>query len=178
MKRRFVLILVLVLTLSALSMSQSTTPVSAEPFKLGTFEIDGDRHVGIVLRDSLVVELNAANRALERNPSYPNLPMPGDMLELISRYEYGVKYRLYEIVTDLVSNNRLATGRRPAYVHEVAKVRTLAPILYPGKILNAAATSTHIWRKTIRRSCSNGRSTSVVRIAESPISSSNLRRDL
>ena len=137
MERRFVLIMVLVLALSALSMSQSTAPTSAEPFKLGTFEIDGDRHVGIVLRDSLVVELNAANRALERNPSYPSLPMPADMLELISRYEYGVKYRLYEIVTDLVSNNRLATGRRPAYVHEVAKVRTLAPILYPGKILNA-----------------------------------------
>jgi hypothetical protein len=75
MKRRFVLILVLALTLSALSMGQSTTPTSAEPFKLGTFEIDGDRHVGIVLRDTLVVELNAANRALERNPSYPSLPM-------------------------------------------------------------------------------------------------------
>jgi 2-keto-4-pentenoate hydratase/2-oxohepta-3-ene-1,7-dioic acid hydratase in catechol pathway len=110
---------------------------SAEPFKLGSFEINGDRRVGIVLRDKLIVELNEANRALERSRTYPVLPMPADMLELISRYEYGLKYRLYEIVNDLVAGNRLADGRRPAYVHDVGKVRTLAPILYPGKILNA-----------------------------------------
>lgn len=138
MGRQFVLITILVLAISAPLLAQSAaSPTSAEPFKLGTFEINGDRHVGIVLRDSLVVELNAANRALERSPSYPSLPMPADMLELISRYEYGVKYRLYEIVTDLVSNNRLAAGRRPAYVHEVKNIRTMAPILHPGKILNA-----------------------------------------
>jgi len=137
MRRTAFQILILVLALTAPLMAQGPGISSAEPFKLGTFEINGDRHVGIVLRDSLVVELNAANRALERSPSYPALPMPADMLELISRYEYGVKYRLYEIVNDLVANNRLAAGRRPAYVHEVASVRTMAPIQYPGKILNA-----------------------------------------
>jgi 2-keto-4-pentenoate hydratase/2-oxohepta-3-ene-1,7-dioic acid hydratase in catechol pathway len=138
MRRTFVLNVVLALALSVPLMAQSgPITASAEPFKLGTFEINGDRHVGIVLRDTLVVELNAANRALERTPSYPSLPMPADMLELISRYEYGLKFRLYEIVSDLVTNNRLAAGRRPTYVHEVARVRTMAPILYPGKILNA-----------------------------------------
>jgi hypothetical protein len=126
---------VMALAISAPLMAQA--PASAEPFKLGTFEINGDRHVGIVLRDRWIVELNAANRALERSPSYPSLPMPADMLELISRYEYGVKYRLYEIVTNLATNNLLADGRRPAYLHDVTRVRTLAPILYPGKILNA-----------------------------------------
>ena len=35
---------------------------SAEPFKLGTFDIGGDQRIGIVLRDSLVVDLVAANR--------------------------------------------------------------------------------------------------------------------
>jgi 2-keto-4-pentenoate hydratase/2-oxohepta-3-ene-1,7-dioic acid hydratase in catechol pathway len=94
--------------------------------------------VGIVLRDSLVVELDRANRALESNPAYPTLPMPADMLELISRYEYGVKLRLYEIVNDLVSGDRLAAGGRADYVHDVADLRTLPPIMYPGKILNAA----------------------------------------
>ena len=44
---------------------------SAEPFKLGTFEIDGEQRIGIVLQDKLVVDLSAANRALERNPAYP-----------------------------------------------------------------------------------------------------------
>ena len=108
------------------------------PSKLGTFEIDGFQRVGIVLRDRLVVELDAANRALEGDPAYPGIPLPADMLELIGRYEYGLKYRLYEIVTDLVANNRLAGNQRPGFVHDVGQVRTLAPILYPGKILNAA----------------------------------------
>src|SRR5688572_13375387 len=124
--------IVIIAVTSPLALAQTGPAMkSAEPFKLGTFEIRGDRHVGIVLRDRLIVELNEANRALERNPAYPSLPMPADMLELISRYEYGLKYRLYEIVTNMVTNNLLADGRRPAYVHEVGRgVRTLAPILY------------------------------------------------
>jgi 2-keto-4-pentenoate hydratase/2-oxohepta-3-ene-1,7-dioic acid hydratase in catechol pathway len=130
-------ILLAVVMLTPAAEAQRPPVTSAEPFKLGTFEIAGERHVGIVLRDSLVVELGAANRTLERNPAFPALPMPGDMIDLISRYEYGMKYRLYEIVNHIVSNNLLAEGRRPAYIHEVGKIRTLAPLLYPGKILNA-----------------------------------------
>jgi 2-keto-4-pentenoate hydratase/2-oxohepta-3-ene-1,7-dioic acid hydratase in catechol pathway len=109
----------------------------SEPFKVGTFEIDGEPRVGIVLRDQFVVDLAAANRALERNPTYPSIPLPADMLELIGRYEYGLKNRLYELVDHLVLNKML-TGTRPAYVHRVDEVRTLPPIMYPGKILNAA----------------------------------------
>ncbi len=109
----------------------------AEPFKVGTFEIDGTRQVGIVLRDQLVVELDAANLALERNPAYAKIPLPADMLDLIARYEYGMRPRLYEIVNDLVARD-LLDGVRPDYVHEVDAVRTLPPIMYPGKILNAA----------------------------------------
>ncbi len=116
--------------------AQSAT--SAEPFKVGTFEIQGDPSVGIVLRDSLIVDLNAANAALERMPAYPAIPMPADMIELIGRYEYGLKLRLYEIVNDLVANDSLAANRRPDFVHELDDVRTLPPIMYPGKILNAA----------------------------------------
>ena len=111
---------------------------TAEPFKLGTFEIDGSTEVAIVLRDGLIVELDAANAALERNPRYPAMPMPKDMLELIGRYEYGMQLRLYEIVNDLVERNVFAAARRPAWVHDLANVRTLPPIMYPGKILNAA----------------------------------------
>ena len=117
--------------------AQGATPDVAEPFKVGTFEIDGEAKVGIVLRDSLVVELDAANRALEKNPAYPGIPLPADMLELIGRYEYGLKPRLYEIVNALTAGNSLDNAW-PDYVHEVAEVRTLPPILYPGKILNAA----------------------------------------
>ena len=109
----------------------------AEPFKVGTFEIEEQARVGIVLRDSLVVDLNRANTALEKNADYPKIPPPADMLELIERYEYGLKRRLYEIVNDLVENNQLERNR-PDFVHNLNDVGTLPPILYPGKILNAA----------------------------------------
>lgn len=110
---------------------------SAEPFKLGTFDIGGEQRIGIVLRDSLVVELDAANRALQRDPAYPAVPMPASMVDLIGRYEYGMKTRLYEIVNQLVRGNRLAAPQRPPWVHDVKTVDILAPLM-PGKMLNAA----------------------------------------
>jgi 2-keto-4-pentenoate hydratase/2-oxohepta-3-ene-1,7-dioic acid hydratase in catechol pathway len=111
---------------------------SAEPFKLGTFENEGRMFVGIVLRDQLVVELDAANAELQGHRDYATMPMPDDMLALIERYEYGLKYRLYEIVNHLVAGDRLGAGTRPGYIHSVGEIQTLAPIQYPGKILNAA----------------------------------------
>jgi 2-keto-4-pentenoate hydratase/2-oxohepta-3-ene-1,7-dioic acid hydratase in catechol pathway len=74
---------------------------------------------------------------LQTDPAFVTLPMPRDMVDLIGQYEYGLKYRLYEIVTDLVANNRLAANR-PDFVHDLKAVRTLPPIMYPSKILNAA----------------------------------------
>ena len=123
--------------LAALAAPTSAQMSVAEPFKVGTFEIEGVPQVGIVLRDQTIVELARANAALERNAAYPAIPLPADMLELISRYEYGMKARLYELVTHLVENDMI-TGARPDYVYDVGEVRTLPPIMYPGKILNAA----------------------------------------
>ncbi len=133
MRRSLVLAAVLALASPAVGSAQDI----AEPFKVGTFEIDGRAQVGIVVRDQLIVELDAANLALERNPAYPTVPLAADMLDLIGRYEYGLKYRLYEIVNDLVASDMLGQNR-PDYVHDLGDVRTLPPILYPGKILNAA----------------------------------------
>jgi 2-keto-4-pentenoate hydratase/2-oxohepta-3-ene-1,7-dioic acid hydratase in catechol pathway len=110
---------------------------SAEPFKLGTFDINGEPRIGIVLRDELVIELAAANRALQRDPAYPAIPMPATMIDLIGRYEYGMKTRLYEIVNHLVQGNRLAGAQRPSWVHDVKAVDIMAPLM-PGKMLNAA----------------------------------------
>lgn len=104
----------------------------AEPFKVGTFQIAGATRVGLVLRDSLVVDIEAANRALPNPPQAPR-----DMIDLIERYDTGVKSRLYDIVNYLAADNRLTTSR-PPYVHDLKTVTTLAPILYPSKILNAA----------------------------------------
>lgn len=131
-----------IITLALLSIiaapAAAQPAASVEPFALGTFEADGERFVGLVLRESLVVELEAANTDLERNAEYTALPMPADMLELIGQYEYGVKYRLYEIVNELADTGGLAEDARPEYVHVVDDVRTLAPIQYPSKVMNAA----------------------------------------
>ena len=135
--RHILVLTVFVALWSPAALSAQGPTTSAEPFKLGTFEINDLQQIGIVLQDRLVVELNAANRALERNPAYPRVPMPTNMVELISRYEYGMKPRLYEIVGDLVANDRLTASSRPGYVHDVSQVDTLAPLM-PGKMLNAA----------------------------------------
>jgi 2-keto-4-pentenoate hydratase/2-oxohepta-3-ene-1,7-dioic acid hydratase in catechol pathway len=63
--------------------------------------------------------------------------MPEDMTELISRYDYGLKYRLYEIVNSVVNNDRLSGRNRADFVHDVDDIRTLPPLM-PGKMLNAA----------------------------------------
>ena len=133
MRNSPVLGLFLLLSLPSQGLPQSI----AEPFKVGTFEINGSPTVGIVLRDSLIVELDAANLALEKDSAYPQIPLPADMLELISRYDYGLKRRLYEIVNYLVASDSLGANR-PHFVYDVGEVRTLPPIMYPGKILNAA----------------------------------------
>lgn len=138
MRRMLILITVVMCALPALAFAQGTANVtSAEPFKLGTFEIEGEPRIGIVLQDKMIIELDAANRALERNPAYPAIRMPDDMRELIGQYEYGMKVRLYEIVNDIVANQRLAANPRPRYMHDVKQVRALAPLM-PRKILNAA----------------------------------------
>lgn len=118
--------------------AQNAAPAVAEPFKLGTFNISGTERVGIVLRDSLVVELNAANRDLETRPNTAKVAMPADMKELIARWDSGMSRRAYEIVNGLVQGNRLQAAGRPAYVYDVGKVKTVAPIKYPSKMLNAA----------------------------------------
>ena len=95
--------------------------------------------VGIVLRDSLIIDAGAANAEMLRNPRLPAVAMPEDMLGVISAYEYGVQRRLYDIVNWAVKGNLLSGERRASWVHDVSKVRTLPPIMYPTKILNAAA---------------------------------------
>ena len=135
--RTFRILATLLLLAIPLPASAQGVPDIAEPFKVGTFEIDGTPTVSLVLRDQLIVDIDAANTALQRDPYYARVQAPADMLELIERYEYGLQRRLYEVVNHLVENDMLGAGR-PSYVHGLEDVRTLPPILYPGKILNAA----------------------------------------
>jgi len=115
------------------------TMQSAQPFKVGTFAIDNIPTVGLVVQnDALIVDLAAANRALELLPQYSKVTMPEDMLGLISQYEYGLKYRVYEIVNWLVEEELLSDDNHPSFIHPVGSVDIMAPIQYPSKLMNAA----------------------------------------
>ena len=130
----------LTITIAALAILTSPAFVAAqamqsvEPFKVGTFEIGGAPTVGVVLRDALIIDLAAANTALEIDPMYAHVNAPADMLELIGQYDYGLKYRVYEIVNNVVGNDLLGAD----YVHRVEDVDILPPIMYPSKVMNAA----------------------------------------
>jgi 2-keto-4-pentenoate hydratase/2-oxohepta-3-ene-1,7-dioic acid hydratase in catechol pathway len=103
-----------------------------EPFKLGTFERQGRTFLGLVLRDAQVVDIAQANTVLEgRNSSWPKVSIPGEMKDLIARYEAGLKDRLYAMVN--------ALGAVPAaapYVHPVRDLKVLPPVR-PAVVLNA-----------------------------------------
>jgi len=137
MKRTLLTMLPAVALYSSMALAQSGTAMqSAEPFKVGTFGIDGEETVGIVLRDRFIVDLEEANEALEAARSWPETDMPDDMIELIEDYESGLKGRIYALVSDLVSGGALTD--RPDYIHLVGEVDTMAPIPQPRLIMNTA----------------------------------------
>lgn len=102
------------------------------PFKLGTFERNGQPFVGLVLKDTQVVDLAPANAAFEAaNASAPKLPAPADMKQLIVGYDTAWRARLAAIARD-VSTARSA----PAYAYAVDTLKILPPVR-PSLILNA-----------------------------------------
>jgi 2-keto-4-pentenoate hydratase/2-oxohepta-3-ene-1,7-dioic acid hydratase in catechol pathway len=143
MTRKFLFTLAIVANTSLLALPASVLAQPdiepAEPFKVGTFVVGNEQFAGLVMRDdSLIVDLAEANQALELMPEYPDVDMPDDVLGLIEGYEYGLKYRVYEIVNALVASGQLSGSDRPDYIHAVADVDIRAPIQYPSKIMNAA----------------------------------------
>jgi len=143
MKRKFLFTLAIVANTSLLALPAGVLAQPdiepAEPFKVGTFVVGNEQFAGLVMRDdSLIVDLAVANQALELMPEYPDVDMPDDVLGLIEGYEYGLKYRVYEIVNALVASGQLSGSDRPDYIHAVADVDIRAPIQYPSKIMNAA----------------------------------------
>jgi 2-keto-4-pentenoate hydratase/2-oxohepta-3-ene-1,7-dioic acid hydratase in catechol pathway len=89
--------------------------------------------VGLVLQDTRVLEIAAANAAFEkRNGKAPRLEVPADMNELIARYEQDVGPRLREIAA---AN---ADSAAAPYAHPLASVKILPP-MRPAVILNAGA---------------------------------------
>ena len=86
----------------------------------------------------LVIDLVAANRAMQLLPQYSDIDIPSDMIGLIEQYEYGLKYRVYEVVNWMVDKQLLSGSTRRDFVHDVDTVDIMAPVQYPSKIMNAA----------------------------------------
>ena len=103
---------------------------SASPFKLGTFDRGGKRFVGIVIKDSQVIDLAAADAAL---PGTKLVAPIADMKDAIARYDKDLRARVQAIVSQAQS-----ASSRPAFVMDLASVKTLPPILYPTTMLNVA----------------------------------------
>src|SRR5215204_4565407 len=114
--RSTVLTLIVAAGLAASAAAQN----AQKPFKLGTFERGGKTFIGVVLDDAKVVDLAAANAALESKGS-AKMAMPADMKELITRYESGLKERIYA-----VANAGAPAGA--AYAYDVKALKTLAPV--------------------------------------------------
>lgn len=102
------------------------------PFKLGTFERQGKPFVGVVLKESVVIDLAAAHEAVKTPPS--TLLPPTDMKDLIARYEYGWRTRIFDIIAKVNE----AGAARPPYVTDVSAHKILPPIMYPATMLNVA----------------------------------------
>src|SRR5688572_1727176 len=102
------------------------------PYKLGTFERAGRTFVGIVLRESLVIDLPTAHAAI-RTPA-STVAAPADMKDLIVRYDSGLRARSVDIVRSVEA----AGASRPAYAYELRAVKVLPPIMYPTTMLNVA----------------------------------------
>ena len=117
---------------ATLAAGLATAQAPATPFKLGTFERQGRPFVGVVLRDTVVIDLAAAHAAV-RTPA-STIAAPADMKDLIARYDTGVRGRIVEIVRSVEA----AGANRPAYVYERSALKTLPPIMYPTTMLNVA----------------------------------------
>jgi hypothetical protein len=57
---------------------------------------------------------------------------------LIARYDYGLKYRLYELVNYLIAGDMVDGDSAVEFVYQYEDLHTFPPIMYPSKILNAA----------------------------------------
>lgn len=93
---------------------------NAVPYKLGMFRQADRTFVGLVLRDSIVVDLSRAG-----------VNAPATLKDLIARWDNGMATRLAKIAAD-------ASQQRPANAVDLTQLKTLPPIPDPQTILMAA----------------------------------------
>src|SRR5262245_14913277 len=120
------------------------TAQAPAPFKLGTFQLQNRTFIGVVVRDTQVIDFAAADSVIGRG----RVAAPADMKQLIERYDAGVRDRIYAVVKAVTSSQG---GARPAYVHDLSSLKTLPPIMYPMTMLNAAVNYTEHGAEMDRR---------------------------
>jgi 2-keto-4-pentenoate hydratase/2-oxohepta-3-ene-1,7-dioic acid hydratase in catechol pathway len=117
---------------SVVTGTAAQTGANAVQFKLGTLEQNGRTFLGLILRDTQVVDIARANAAFEAaNASAPKLTPPADMKQLIARYDNEWRTRLGAIAASVSS-----AATPPAYVMQVSAVKILPPVR-PSVQLNA-----------------------------------------
>jgi len=110
--------------LSAVCLALAGAVLSAQqagantPYKLGTFLQGSRTFVGLVLHDTVAVDLSKADASL-----------PSDMKTLLQQYD-SVRSRLASIAA-------AASATRPAHAYDIKSLKTLPPVM-PQNILNAA----------------------------------------
>ena len=109
---RRTVILTLVLTIPSAVLAQDVVP-----FKLGTFEDGGETYLGLVLDDSLVVNIAEANESVGGD----SLDIPTEMTDLIVGYD-ELAPRLRAIAA------AAAADTSAAYVRNTSNVRVRPPI--------------------------------------------------
>jgi 2-keto-4-pentenoate hydratase/2-oxohepta-3-ene-1,7-dioic acid hydratase in catechol pathway len=115
-----------------LSAASAAAEAQAVPFKLGTFEKAGHQFLGMVLRDAVVVDIQAANAQYEKtHSSGAKLRMPVDMKELIARYDADIGPRLRLLAA-------ANSAQSAPYISRVDALKVLPPVR-PAVILNAGA---------------------------------------
>ena len=115
--------------------SASVLGQGGTPFKLGTFDLNGRTFVGVVIKDSVVIDLAEASAALKTPAA--KVAMPADMKDLIARYDTGVRARINEIL-EFLQNTKAPAGAPLSYVRDLKSLKTLPPIMYPSTMLNVA----------------------------------------
>jgi len=106
---------------------------NATPFKLGTFRDHGREFIGLVLQDTRVIDIAAANAAFERHhPQAPKVRPPADMKALIGRYEDDMGPRLRQLAA------AGAAQQSAKYAYAIGSLEVLPPV-QPAVILNAGA---------------------------------------
>jgi 2-keto-4-pentenoate hydratase/2-oxohepta-3-ene-1,7-dioic acid hydratase in catechol pathway len=106
------------------------------PYKLGTFDREGRTFIGLVLRETQVVDIALANSSLEQgNDALPKLTLPSDLKTLIAVYGEVWADRLEALARAVPANAPTPL----AYPLDVVKV---LPPVRPGIILNAGGNYT------------------------------------